>query len=198
MHPDHKFLHELQEILTRVQKEYDLSISKFDQLDIRPYFYTATGNIVYSYLLLFLSADTTLANKEWWAKITARNEMMEKDHQAINILSPEFDKKGIKPYKQIYDHYLTTLSLQEYIPLYDIVRLIRNTIHSNGVYISKDGTDKICSWKTSTFAFKHLQSIDLLSVENIIFLTHEIYDSIEETLNNPCLQKIKYIENKYN
>ncbi|HSH66039.1 MAG TPA: hypothetical protein VLB84_09625 [Bacteroidia bacterium] len=169
--------------------------------------------------MLFLSADTTLANKEWWAKITARNEMMEKDHQAIknlsgmtkhsffvyffstiemlhrktiNILSPEFDKKGIKPYKQIYDHYLTTFSLQEYIPLYDIVRLIRNTIHSNGVYISKDGTGKICSWKTSIFAFKHLQSIDLLSVENIIFLTHEIYDSIEETLNNPCLQKIKY------
>lgn len=32
MHPDHKFLHELQEILTRVQKEYDLSISKLISL----------------------------------------------------------------------------------------------------------------------------------------------------------------------
>lgn len=61
--------------------------------------------------------------------------------------------------KNIYAHVLKVVGKQQYEPLFDILRLTRNTIHNNGYHFSKRHIDETIQYDGRTFAFRHAKPI---------------------------------------
>lgn len=58
-------------------------------------------------------------------------------------------------FKQIYSHVLKVSNLQHYEPLFDILRVTRNTIHNNGYFVPPNGKDVTLNYKGDVFEFKN-------------------------------------------
>lgn len=226
MTPDQKFIIDIHDLLIRIKNDYDSLIAIYPDNDIRPAFLGLTGNVIHSLLLHLMSAEDTFTRPEWWRLRFNKNNMSKKDFEAvkesasvtkhayfviffsrietlqrktINLILPGFDINPKKPkrYNDIYKNYFNSLGLSKYINLFAIANHIRNTIHSNGIFLSHDSSDLFLEWKGRKFEFKHMQSIDFMSVDNFLFLINELLFVIKEILKAPLLQKYNFIEDKY-
>ena len=61
--------------------------------------------------------------------------------------------------KSVYAHLLKVVGRQQYEPLFDILRLTRNTIHNNGYHFSNGKIDKTIQYDGRTFSFLHAKPI---------------------------------------
>jgi hypothetical protein len=82
--------------------------------------------------------------------------------------------------------------------LFDIVRLVRNSVHANGYHIPHNGKSVSLEYKGIVFEFSHLKQIEFMTIENFIFLLNELVSAIIEILNSPNFSKKAFIENKFN
>ena len=64
--------------------------------------------------------------------------------------------------KPIYDHVLNRIGLPQFIPLFDILRITRNTIHNNGYYISPNGSNAKISYDGRNFELRKLEKVDFV------------------------------------
>lgn len=130
------------------------------------------------------SFDSTICEKSWWLIKFNKTEPTTNDIKAlsglekfskhaflvfyfsrietnirkvINFISPNFDPKNKGNFYPIYTEFFLKLNLIKFVPLFDIVREVRNSLHSNGIYISKTADDKILFWGKKKYTFKHLQ-----------------------------------------
>jgi hypothetical protein len=70
--------------------------------------------------------------------------------------------------KGVYAHLLKVVGKQQYEPLFDILRLTRNTIHNNGYHLSKRQIDETIQYDGRTFAFRHAKPITHADEEFIL------------------------------
>ncbi len=222
MHPDNeKALRETERVLIIIKKYHDEAKERFPEKDIRISFFGLTGNVLHSLLLFLVATIQTIADPEWWKKSYGRAELTDQDMAAIrnieslskhsffvfffsrietifrkttNLVSPGFDTTGHKSFKLIYDKYLKVLGLNNYIELFDICRLVRNSIHTNGVYI---GNDRSINWKGKSYNFVHRSAIDFMSADEIFYLYEELVESINDIVNSNYFNAKKFIEDKY-
>jgi hypothetical protein len=74
----------------------------------------------------------------------------------VRELDPNVCNKGTADFKSIYDYLFKKLRLQQrkdYTDLLDLLRLIRNTIHNNGVYFHPDGKSKTVTYQGKQYMF---------------------------------------------
>ena len=62
--------------------------------------------------------------------------------------------------------------------LLDLLRLVRNTIHNNGVYFAPDGQDAVVTYKGITYHFYHGKAVDFASWDLLL----EIADAVRQLL----------------
>lgn len=223
--PNQFFIQEVKNILDMIFIEYEKQNKIRHPKDIRPAFLGLPGNILHSLVLHLEAVNDTITWPHWWQKNYNRKELLPNDIQAIdecsklvkhsyivfffgrieslhrksiNVISPGFDLENKKPYKQIYDRFLTKLELEHFIPLFDITRNIRNSIHTNGHYLPYNCKDLKLNYKDKVFEFYYLQQIDFMTIENFIFLLKELSVSLIETLNSSKFSVFEFIENKFN
>jgi len=55
-------------------------------------------------------------------------------------------------------------------------------VHSNAIYIDKNGRDVIIHWKGVDYEFRHLRPVEFITYELILQLYDDLMDSIEEIL----------------
>lgn len=217
---DKQFIVELREILNETKKDYDTIKDLYPERDLRPAFYGLPANIIYSLFLHASSIDDTISQPSWWQEklgitidvaavkesasfskhayfifFLARIESLQR--KTINLVSTRFIQHKKPNYTDIYKEYLKCLSLTNYIPLFEIAVHTRNTIHTNGIFLSRDGNDVTIEWKGVSFVFKHMQSVNFMSPENLIFIMRELLLSIKEILDTETIKKIPFIEDKF-
>jgi hypothetical protein len=107
----------------------------------------------------------------------------------VRALDPAACSGGAAEFKSIYEHlYRSRLSLGiEGIALLDLLRLIRNTIHNGGVYVSKSGTSEVIRYKDRSFNFVHGMAIDFVTWDNLCWLYTDLIDLLAATVEDPAL-----------
>ncbi len=218
-----KLIRNTENLLRIVKKNHDELTAKYGNNDFRVNYIGLTGNIFHSLLLHFTSTTMTISLPEWW-KTYYQREPSENDKSAIqelgkltkhafvvfyfskvetmmrktiNFVSPSFDSSGVKPMKQIYDKYLTVLDLSNDIPLYDITRLLRNSLHINGLFISSSGNNREIIWDGKKYDFKHKKLIDFVTVDFVFYLFKELINASYRVVTSNYFAQYQFIEDKY-
>lgn len=225
MNPNEQLIRNVEGLLQRVLVEYNNQKTLRPQNDIRSAFLGLPGNILHSLLLQLVAANDTIMWPQWWQNRFGKQELLPIDLEAIdqsaklmkhsylvfffarietlqrksiNIISPGFDPGSTKTFKQVYDRFLATLNLQKFIPLFDIARHIRNSVHTNGIHVPHSGNNAMIEWQGRTFEFIHLQQIQVLTIENFLFLLDELLTVLIEIVNAPAFSSIPFVEDKFN
>ena len=169
MTPEEKVIRGIEALLIRLKGINDRLSMTVPPGDLRLAIIGLPGNALHSYLLHFSMATYTVTHKSWWKEAYGKDEPLPSDIQAlrdleaitkhatfvfflsriewsfrklITFLYPGACSHGGAAFKTIYDYLLNHLGLNRFIPLYDVCRHVRNSIHSNGVFVSRNGTDE--------------------------------------------------------
>lgn len=68
--------------------------------------------------------------------------------------SAQFPVSGFRSFRKIYSAVLKAVSLQEYEPLLDLIRIVRNTLHTNGIFAPDDEKDVVVEYAGRQFEFR--------------------------------------------
>lgn len=74
--------------------------------------------------------------------------------------------------------------------LINVLRLVRNTIHNNGVYFNRRGTDETVTYKGTTYEFKHGKPIDFVTWEWLIDRLDDVRQLLVEVISDPKIISI--------
>lgn len=92
----------------------------------------------------------------------------------LRSLDPTACDGGMGPFKSVYDclfsSHLSTPP-HEGIELLDLLRLIRNTIHNNGVYFDRNARDATVTWRGRSYQFKQSAPVDFVTWRFLLEVT---------------------------
>jgi hypothetical protein len=97
-------------------------------------------------------------------------------------------------FKRIYDWLFQRLNLQHLTTLFDLLRMLRNTIHNNGIYISRNATDASVTYKGKQYDFVHRHRIDFVTWDLIVELYEDVADALVQIVEAPELAAVGFIE----
>lgn len=101
----------------------------------------------------------------------------------LRALNSKAANGGTAEFKAIYECLLRTelalLRAQDWIDMLDLFRLIRNTLHNNGVYFHKSGTDTEITYRGIAYKFKHGQKIDFVYWDLCLSLLDDSIDLLK-------------------
>jgi hypothetical protein len=106
---------------------------------------------------------------------------------------------GTAPFSNIYHYLLTEINKKEYEVVLDFFRLIRNTVHNNGVYLpTNNPKPRGLTYKGITYRFEYSEPVDYNrhSSELIFYeITPDIINMFEDIiLNSERILSIPHIE----
>jgi hypothetical protein len=67
--------------------------------------------------------------------------------QLLKVIDSSACSNGCDSFESIYNCLLKKINLQKFIPLLDLLRVVRNLIHNNGVYYHKNCKDEKLEYK---------------------------------------------------
>lgn len=164
-------------------------------------------NVCNSTQLSFTFMHCHLINLDWWKQI-AKIEISVNDAQIyaneyamftkigffqftfssiesafrtyVKSLDSTACNNGTAEFKSIYSWLLKRVNLQNHENLLDLLRLIRNTIHNNGVYFHKSGISETITYNAKIYNFNIGQPIDFVTWDFIF----EVIEKVEELIVN--------------
>lgn len=105
----------------------------------------------------------------------------------LKSIDPNACNNSTAEFESIYTAFFKRLSLQQYLPLMDLFRCIRNTIHNNGVYNPKSQTNKDITYKGKNYKFLVSISQEHTLWTDLLFLVDETTLMIDDILSNSWL-----------
>ncbi|MGB9616816.1 MAG: hypothetical protein ACPL7J_05795 [Desulfomonilaceae bacterium] len=111
----------------------------------------------------------------------------------LRALDPAACNGGMAEFKSIYDCLLRSKLAAEPtdgINLLDLLRLVRNTIHNNGVYFNPRGADVTLSWQGETFEFRQGAPVDFVTWEFLIRVSDSLRILLRQVVEDTNLKKI--------
>lgn len=87
-------------------------------------------------------------------------------------------------FKKIYDTLFERIGLQKYVPLLDLFRHVRNTIHNNGIFMPADGKNQEIKYKGRVYNFYDGKVQLNTSWSDILFILDETIGMMKELLDN--------------
>lgn len=223
MSPEEKVIRSIESLLHRLKAINDQLVAKYPDGDLRRAIVGLSGNVLHSYLLHFAMAEYTITHKAWWNEAFQKEEPTASDMQALRnlesmtkhatfvfvfsriewcfrklltFLFPGACGNGSAAFKSVYDYLLNNLGLNKFVPLYDICRNVRNAVHSNATFISRNAANETIGWKGTNYVFEHMKPIDFMTYEIQFSLFSELIDSLEALLAVPAVRDPAHIEDK--
>lgn len=111
----------------------------------------------------------------------------------LRAIDPSACNSGMAEFKSIYEClFKSKLSAipTDGIELLDLLRLIRNTIHNNGVYFHPSGNDVSITWSEETFEFKQGVPVDFVTWEFLIRVSEALRQLLREVVEDTNLKGI--------
>lgn len=115
----------------------------------------------------------------------------------LKQLDPSACNNGTAEFKSIYSSLLRRLNLQHQENLLDLLRLIRNSIHNNGVYFHKSGVNETVTYKGKKYTFEIGKPITFVTWEFIFEVIEDINGLIMEVVNANEIKTIHQIIDPY-
>lgn len=112
--------------------------------------------------------------------------LKEIDPQACNGATGAF--KNV--YQCLFQSKLETAP-QEGKELFDLLRLVRNTIHNNGVHVDRNGRSlQTVTWQGQTYEFRHGEPIDVVQWNDVVEYFDAAVDVLIHVINDPAVADI--------
>lgn len=111
----------------------------------------------------------------------------------LRALDPSACNNGTAEFKSIYDCLLKSKLAQcppDSIDLLDLLRLIRNTVHNNGVYFPRTGQDASVSWRGTTYEFQQGFPVDFVSWDFSLEVADSVRVLVRTVVEDSNLQAI--------
>ena len=100
-------------------------------------------------------------------------------------------------FKSIYEVLLKKLDLKQYIPLLDLFRCIRNTIHNNGVFIPPSNKDECIKYKGKKYDFYVGKPQEHSSWNDLLFILDETILMMEDVLKTSIIMNMIHIDDPF-
>ena len=191
------------------------------QHDARPEYFMLLAVILQNVCLGFIYTRDQLCDRAYWSRIEHRftNEqdmldaaagyhtmvMQYSVFQTVSITENTlaaiamsrhgpFNLPASNGFDNVYRYVLSKLSLsQKFEALFDILRLVRNTNHSNGVYSPRTGGDVVKMYGGKEYAFKVGQTVEWYSDDMVTSLFKWMRDAMWEIVSSPQVRSIPYV-----
>lgn len=115
----------------------------------------------------------------------------------VKALDPTACNNGTSEFKSIYSYLLKRLSLQSHENILDILRLIRNTVHNNGVYFHKNGNNETVTYKGIVYNFNIGTPITFVTWDFIFEIIKDVEDLIVDVINSSEISNIIDIQDPF-
>lgn len=199
----------------------DAISSNATQHDARPEYFLLLAVILKNVRLSFLYTRDQLCEREYWSRVeplmTNENGILEGVNgyltmarqysviQAVSITEntlATIAMSGHEPFvlttssgfDNVYKYVLSKLSLSpRFEELFDILRLVRNTEHSNGVYLPRRGGNVVKRYGGKEYVFNVGQLIDWNEDDMITSLFHWVREAMWEIICSPYVRSIPYV-----
>lgn len=196
-----------------VDPEHDARITAFSKLI----------NVLNSLQLSFIFLSKHLLHKQWWeaiartpipdydkqvyanefanfVKVGFVHAMFSSIESSLRLflraLDPAACKGGMAEFKSIYDCLFSSkLATRptDGIQLLDLLRLVRNTIHNNGVYFNPRGGNVTLSWQGQTFQFRQGEPVDFVTWEFLIQVSDALRILLRQVVEDTNLRSITVV-----
>jgi len=181
-------------------------------------------NVCNSTQLSFTFMQFHLTNVDWWKQI-AKNEISQNDtmiyvsefnmftkigfvqfafssvESAFRLFVKSLDSSacnnGTAEFKSIYSWLLKKTNLHIHENLLDLLRLIRNTIHNNGVYFHKSGLNESVTYKGINYDFNFGIPVDFVTWNFIFEVMSDVEDLIIQVVKSNEINSINQIEDPF-
>lgn len=114
-----------------------------------------------------------------------------------SCLDPKACLNGTANFESIYQWLLNKLGKQkQYLEVLNFSRLVRNTIHNNGVYMNIKAPVKQVTYKEKIYTFEHGKPPIFNNLINLLFfdLTPNLMKMMEDIIRSPSIIELDYIE----
>lgn len=181
-------------------------------------------NVCNSTQLSLIFYHVHLTNKDWWKQIM-NDKISKKDikicmnehimftklafiHFSFSSIESAFRlyvrsldgsacKNGTSDFKSIYSWLLKRTKLQAYETLLDLLRLVRNTVHNNGVYFSKSGLNESLNYNGKVYNFNHGSKVEFMTWELVYEIISEVQALVAKVVKSREVSNIKLIEDPF-
>lgn len=109
----------------------------------------------------------------------------------LRTLDPTACNGGMAEFKSIYECLFNSklvVAPTDGTSLLDLLRLVRNTIHNNGVYFNPRGNNVTLNWQGETFEFKHGIPVDFVTWEFLIRVSDFLRKLLREVVEDANLR----------
>jgi hypothetical protein len=196
------------------QKRIAAAHPSWDNRDARLTVFIKCFNVLSSAYLGLIYARTDLANEYWWLQniqdqiLKSKKDYFTEQYMRsvrigfiqclisalessfrpiVKVLDPNACRKGTAEFQKIYECLLKQTKLEKWEPLLDLLRIIRNTIHNNGLYLPPSGKDVSVAYKGMTYEFRVGQRPDVTNWPFLVDLANELRSMLMEIVTNVCV-----------
>ena len=189
--------------------EHDARITAFSKLI----------SVLNSVQFAFTFVSKHLLHKQWWDAV-ARTPISDGDKQVyadefanftkvglvhamfssiesslrlfLRALDPVACNGGMAEFKSIYDCLFSKLAAAppDGTQLLDLLRLVRNTIHNNGVYFNPHGGNVTLNWQGQTFEFRQGAPVDFVTWEFLIRVSDSLRTLLRQVVEDAKLRNV--------
>ncbi len=188
--------------------------------DARITVFSKTINVLNSLQLALTFISKHLLHKQWWDSIATKNipdndkqiyvnefanltkigfiqGVFSAIESSLRLFLRALDsaacKGGMSEFKPVYECLFKSnlsSSPRDGIEFLDLLRLIRNTIHNNGVYFHPSGKNVSINWKGNTYNFDQGQPVDFVTWEFLIDISDALRQLLLEVVEDSNLQSL--------
>ena len=200
------------------KSKYDENTSEYLHHDARREFFTTVRVILQNHQLGYVYIRDHLTDEKWWQQKVGTVSLLAK-HQAIReyafmvkffnvhaiamatestlraiVRSSEkdFSVTGMTGIQKLYNDVLEKTELQKFRPLFDLLRLVKNTIHNNGIVYIFGEKDVEIKYKEKSFLFENGKTLDWLQEGFLVWLPEQINKAMFEIITSPLVSNIAY------
>jgi hypothetical protein len=184
-------------------------------------------NVLNSAQLAFVFISKHLLHKQWWdaiartpipdddkqvyvnefanfVKVGFVHAMFSSIESSLRLflraLDPIACNGGMAEFKSIYDCLFSSklaIAPADGTQLLDLLRLVRNTIHNNGVYFNPRGGNVTLSWQGQTFEFRQGTPVDFVTWEFLIRVSDSLRVLLRQVVEDTNLRNITVVDDPF-
>jgi len=96
-------------------------------------------------------------------------------------------------FQSIYRQVLKVANQQHLEPLFEVLRLTRNTLHTNGFFFPPNNKDVEITYQGERFAFEVGQQLKWLGEEALVWLLEKVREAVVTIVRSPAIASVKRV-----
>jgi len=200
-------------------KEKRAAGTDYTQHDARREVLVTLKTVLENAFLSYIFLRDCVTNEAWWSdkltgvtidkKVSVAKEQaimikwflfhaivmsLEETLRAIVRSVPDtFGVRPDAPYQRIYQRILKTSNLRQFESLFDVLRLTRNTLHTNGLFFPDNNKDRTITYKNYEFIFQVGKPLTWFIEEKLIWLVERIREAVVIVIRVPAISLIEHV-----